>query len=338
MKKVISLVVVCVVLAAGLTFASGTKENSTATKKYTIGVSLQGTNNAWAAASFAHFKYAFGVKYANQIGHVYYAECGYDPNKQISDIEDLITRNLDLLIVQPVSETATAGVIAKAKAAGIKVVIYGGLAGTDQYNAYVDRDNVKAGYDYASFVAKQIGGKGNVVVIMGYPGSGYSNNVLKGVHEALANYPNVKILGVEYADYTPAKSKQIMESYFAKGESIDGVIVDGGLMDLGVVNAFVDAKKPIPPTTADDWFGYLKRAVSLKYTNYVVLSSGEALALDAADVAMKILHGESVPRNELVAPTAWTGAQVEKTINLSLPDSYWLGSKIPKDLISKYYK
>ena len=239
-------------------------------KKYTIGVSIQGSNNDWASSCYAHFKYAFGTKYADQIANVYYGESGYDDKKQIADIEDLLTKKIDLLIVQPVTETGAAAAIEKAKAAGVKVVIFGGLCGTDKYDAYVDRDHIKTGFQYADWVAKKIDGKGNVVVIMGYPGSGYSNNVLKGVNEALAQYPEIKVLGTEYAMYTPAESKKIIESYFAKRVPIDGVIVDGGLMDFGVLEAFTDAKKPLPPTTADDWFGFLKKTVSLKYTNYMV--------------------------------------------------------------------
>ena len=230
---------------------------------------------------------------------MYYGESGYDDKKQIADIEDLLTKKIDLLIVQPVTETGAAAAIEKAKAAGVKVVIFGGLCGTDKYDAYVDRDHIKTGFQYADWVAKKIGGKGNVVVIMGYPGSGYSNNVLKGVNEALAQYPEIKVLGTEYAMYTPAESKKILESYFAKRVPVDGVIVDGGLMDFGVLEAFTDAKKPLPPTSADDWFGFLKKTVSLKYTNYMVCSSGEELSLDAADVAIKLLKGETVPKDDL---------------------------------------
>ena len=138
-------------------------------KKYTIGVSIQGSNNDWASSCYSHFKYAFGTKYAGEIANVYYGESGYDDKKQIADIEDLLTKKIDLLIVQPVTETGAAAAIEKAKASGVKVVIFGGLCGTDKYDAYVDRDHIKTGFQYADWVAKKIGGKGNVIVIMGYP-------------------------------------------------------------------------------------------------------------------------------------------------------------------------
>lgn len=337
-RGAIVLLALAVILGLALGGCSKKEPKATETKKYTIGVSIQGSNNDWAASCYAHFKYAFGTKYADQIANVYYGESGYDDKKQIADIEDLLTKNIDLLIVQPVSEISAAGVIEKAKAAGVKVVIFGGLCGTDKYDAYVDRDHIKTGYAFADWVAKKIGGKGNVIVIMGYPGSGYSNNVLKGAQEALKGYPDIKVLGTEYAMYTPAEAKKIVESYFAKRVPVDGLIVDGGLMNFGALDAFVDAKRPLPPSSADDWFGFLKKTLALDYTNYMVVNSGEELSLDAADVAMKLLNGESVVKDDLRAPTIWEGTELAAKIDTSLPDSYWLASQIPADRISEFYK
>jgi ribose transport system substrate-binding protein len=337
-RGAIALLAIAVALALVLGGCSKAGAKAAEAKKYTIGVSIQGTNNDWASSCYAHFKYAFGTKYADKIANVYYGECGYDDKKQIADIEDLLTKNLDLLIVQPVTETSIAGAIEKAKASGVKVVIFGGLCGTDKYDAYVDRDHIKTGYGFADWVAKKMGGKGNVIVIMGYPGSGYSNNVLKGVQEALKNYPEVKVLGTEYAMYTPAEAKKIVESYFAKRVPVDGLIVDGGLMNFGALDAFVDAKRPLPPSSADDWFGFLKKTKALNYTNYMVINSGQELSLDAADVAMKLLAGETVAKDDLRAPTIWEGTDLAAKIDTSRPDSYWLASQIPADRIAEFYK
>jgi ribose transport system substrate-binding protein len=337
-RGAIVLLALAVVLSVTLIGCSKEEPEAEEAKKYTIGVSIQGSNNDWAASCYSHFKYAFGTKYADQVANVYYGECGYDDKKQIADIEDLLTKNLDLLIVQPVSETSTAGVIEKAKAAGVKVVIFGGLCGTDQYDAYVDRDHIKTGYAFADWVAKKMDEKGNVIVIMGYPGSGYSNNVLKGVQDALANYPDINVLGTEYAMYTPAEAKKIVESYFAKRVPVDGLIVDGGLMNFGALDAFIDAGRPLPPSSADDWFGFLKKTVAIDYTNYMVINSGQELSLDTADVAMKLLNGESVVKDDLRPPTIWEGTDLATEIDTSLPDSYWLASQIPEDRISEFYK
>ena len=335
------LIVALVMLAVLVLSACAPKVEPTTApemqEKYTIGVSLQGSNNTWAAASYAHFKYGF-EEHQDQIENIYYAECGYDSQKQISDIEDLLTKNVDVLLIQSTSETALVGVIQKAKDQGVKVVVYGGSVGTDVYDAYIDRDHGITGATYAQYVVDRIDGKGNVVVIMGYPGSGYSNAVLGGVDSVLGKYPDVKVLGYEYAEYTPALSKQIIEAYFAKGDQIDGVIVDGGLMGFGVLEAFTDAGKTIPPTTCDDTFLYLKKAVALGFTDYLCLSSAQELSYDAVNLLFDVMEGKAFTKDNMMPPQSITGEEVLKTIDTSLPDSYWLFSKIPTDRIPEFFK
>lgn len=336
-KKALSLIALVLVLS--LVFcacAKSSEETADTEKKYTIGVSIQGANNNWASASYAHFRYAFEA-YADKIENIYYAECGYDDQQQLADAEDLLTKGIDALIIQPVSETSLAGVIDKAEESGVKVVVYGGLCGTDSYDAYVDRDHVATGAAYAQYVCDSIGGKGNVIVMMGYPGSGYSNKVLEGVNSVLANYPDVKVLGTEYAMYTPATSKEIIEGYFAKGDEIDGVICDGGLMGYGVLQAFSDAGKTIPPMTCDDTYLFLKEAVKLGFTDYLCCSSAAELSYDTVDVLFNVLAGTQTTKDVLSAPQEITGEELLTKVDTSLPDSYWYYSKIDPSRISEFY-
>lgn len=305
-------------------------------KKYTIGVSIQGTNNSWASSSYAHFKYVF-EGYKDQIENLYYAECGYDTQKQIADIEDLLTKNLDAIIVQSTSETALAGVIEKAHEQGVKVVIYNGDCGTDAYDAFVNRDQQMTGEAYAKYVCDRLDGKGNVVVIMGYPGSGYSNAVLAGVESVVSKHPGIKVLGTEYAEYTPALSKQIIEGYFTKGEQIDGVICDGGLMGFGVLEAFADAGKTIPPTSCDDTLLFLKKAVELKFTDYICLSSAAELSKQCVDALFDVLKGKEFKEDLIIPPESVTGEEILEKLDMSLPESYWYFSKIPADRIPEFY-
>jgi hypothetical protein len=78
--------------------------------------------------------------------------------------------------------------------------------------------------------------------------------------------------------------------------------------------------------------------VAIGYTNYMVVNSGEELSLDTADVALKLLNGESVVKDDLRPPTIWEGTDLATKIDTSLPDSYWLASQIPEDRISEFYK
>ncbi len=306
-------------------------------QKYNIGVSWQGANNDWASMVLYHFNYGFDVKYADKVENVYINACDMDDTKQIADVEDLLVKGIDILLIQPVSESSLANVIEKVKDNGIPVVVFGASAGTDKYDTYINRDGYMTGYKYTQWMGERLEGKGNVIVIMGWPGSGYSNDVLRGVEDALADYPEMEVLGTEYALYTPATSKQIVESYMAKGVTIDGVIVDGGLMNFGVIEAFLDADMPIPPTTGDDSTGFLKKVRDLGYTDFVSQSGGAELAIDAVDAVFSILAGEEVPKDDVREPMYVEGAEIIAMIKDEMPDSYWLACQIPEEELGNYY-
>jgi ribose transport system substrate-binding protein len=333
---IISVVVLVLVACGTSKKPVETETTGAADKKWNIGLSIQGANNDWATASYAHFKYALEA-YKDQTGNVYFAECGYDPQKQLADIEDLLTKNIDALLVQPVSETALASVVEKAHEQGVKVIVYGGAIGTDVYDGYMDRDHKATGSKYAEYVCERLEGKGNVVVIMGYPGSGYSNAVLAGVDEVLANYPDIKSLGVEYAEYTPAMSKQILEGYFAKGDSVDGVICDGGLMGFGVLEAFNDANKAIPPMSCDDTYLFLNKAVELEFSDFICCSSAQELSYDAIELLFNVLNDKPCEKENHLLPQVLTGEDALTKIDPTTPNNYWYFSKIPAERLNDFF-
>jgi len=307
--------------------------------KFIIGISGQGPLNDWAISQEYHWEYAVKEVFKDKIEEVYYAHCDGDTNKQVANVENLLAKGIDILILQPFSEAILVSAVEKAMEAGVPVIINNGSILTDNYVSYVDRDNYAAGYTYADYIGNKIGGKGDVLVIMGFPGSGYSEDVLRGVNDCLKEkYPDVKVVAVEYAKYSPAESKKIIETYLAKGTDIKGVIVDGGLMAYGVIEAYTDAKKPIPPLTADDWNGFVKKAQSVNFKDYIMISSGNELAYDGVATAIDVLEGKPVPKKNLLKPVAYTGDEIEKMVPEGMPDSYWVLTKIPKDRVKEYYK
>ena len=330
MKKVL-FIILALSLVLGLAACGNATEGpkpGDASKKFVIGVSTQGTNNDWAASALVHFNAAF-AEHKDQTKELIMKYTGFDDQQQIADIEAFITQGVDAMIVQPVSETSTANVIEKAKEKGIKVIVWGALSGTDKYDAYVDRDHKATGGEYAKYVVDRLGGKGNVIVILGYPGSGYSNSVLKGIKEVVDKNPGIKVLGEEYAEYTPDKAKQIVESYFAAGKQVDGIIVDGGLMGSGALEAFKDSGKTLVPMSCDDTYLFLNKAHEMGFTDYITCSSGQELAYDAVGVLFKVLNGEKLDKDIITAPQTIQGKDLDQKIDGKAPASSWYFSKVP---------
>ena len=107
----------------------------------------------------------------------------YDLNTQVGQIENFIANKTDIILVNAVDPKAIAPVLKKATDAGIVVVAFDVAAqGAD---ATVMSDNTAAGTTSCDYLAKHIGGKGNVVIINGPPVSSVIDRV-KGCEKVLS--------------------------------------------------------------------------------------------------------------------------------------------------------
>jgi ribose transport system substrate-binding protein len=307
-------------------------------EKYVIGISYQGPNNDWAINFKAHFEMTMQQEYADKIEEVIYKEYGWEGEQQIADVEDLMTMGIDILILAPHSDTGMDTTIESVKAAGIPVVVYNTAPGTDQYDALIMSDNIADGRDKAEWMAEELNEQGNILIIGGAPGSAYAEDMIEGYDQVLAGYPEMTVLGYEYAYWTPATAKQIVESYIAKGDQIDGIITSG-LMGLGCLEAFTDAGMPIPPmTSGDGWTGFLRKAKELGYTDFGGLPTNNFIyAVGVIHLAFDVLEGNPVEKVTLVPPNEAMEAQAMlDMLTDDMPASYWIGGLVPVEDFNKY--
>jgi ribose transport system substrate-binding protein len=144
----------------------------------------------------------------------------YDLNTQVGQIENFIANKTDIILVNAVDPKAIAPVLKKATDAGIVVVAFDvAAAGAD---ATVMSDNTAAGTTSCEYLAKHIGGKGNVVIINGPPVSSVIDRV-KGCEQVLSK-DGIKVL----SDNQNAKGSRdgglsVMQDLLTANPKIDGV-------------------------------------------------------------------------------------------------------------------
>ncbi|MBC7092705.1 substrate-binding domain-containing protein [Candidatus Bipolaricaulota bacterium] len=339
------LVLSMVMMALGVTAAVGAEQvlpGMVDTSKYAkpapwlAGRAGLGDTNAWMTMFGLHFRYGIEEKYADFFKGYRVTSCFWNPVQQIADIESLVAQGVDILFIDPASEAALVGAVEEAMDAGVPVVLASTRVNTDKFVTWVSRDNIKAGYLYADWMGKKLPNGGKVVVLMGIAGSSYAEDVLRGVRQGLAAYPNIEIVGLAYCDWSPVKAKQAMEAFIQANPKIDGVIADGGQMALGAVEALLDAGRPIPPITADDWNGWLRMAKEHDI-DFLAVSGGNPLALTCVDLAVQILQGKPVPKIVEYPIVTFEKDQLDKYYRPDLNDQYFAIHELPESWVVKYY-
>jgi ribose transport system substrate-binding protein len=222
------------------------------TKEITLGIHDGFGVNGWSKSSMAAVRSEAAkcpnVKQVVRIGQG-------DLQKSIADVNGLVAEGIDALLIITDFGNAQMPSLKAATDAGVKVVAWaadpGGKPGED-YVAYIDWDQVDAGARWADWIAKAVGGKGNIIFLGGPPGNPVSANSLAGIKTALAKYPDVKML-TGYDDWPitnwdAALLQKTLTALLAKYPEVDGIINDSdGFTGLGVLRAYEAANKPLVP-------------------------------------------------------------------------------------------
>ncbi len=164
---------------------------------------------------------------------------------QAQQIQSLVLEGYDVILIDAASPTGLNGAIQSACDAGVTVVVFDSLATADC--AYkVAFDYVQYGIDEAEFMAEQLGGKGNILMVRGIAGNTVDDDIYKGVTETLEKYPEMNLVGEVYGQWTESVAQQEVAKIIPSLPQIDGVLTngnDGG----GTLDAFLQANyNPLP--------------------------------------------------------------------------------------------
>jgi ribose transport system substrate-binding protein len=301
---------------------------------WTIANSSQGRTNSWQIMHDAYFELAAETTYKGLIKELLYADANGNADKQISDIEDLITKKPDLLIVNAMGAGALVGVVEKAWDAGIPVVFGDSKANTDKYVTYVERTNCDHGRKMAEWLANKLNGQGGIIMLSGIAGVSAAEDRLRCAREVFAKYPGIKELGQAYCDWSPVKGKQSTQAFMAANPKIDGVWSDSALMSMGAIQAFMDAGKPVPPMTTEDLNGFMRLAKEAN-SEFIAVGYPPDIALTTMDMAVKCLKGEMVPHYVNVDAKTFDNTELDKYYLPDMSDDLFVIHFFPPDWLVK---
>ena len=172
-------------------------------------------------------------------------DAGNDATKQVSDIEDLIAQNIDVLIVKAQDDITIANVLGEAQKAGILVILLQRVVQTENYDYFVGADMTNLGRDMGAGVLNAFP-EGNFKYVMLEGGAGASSDIetTNGVAEVFANsgLPGIVKLDGQNCNANRAESKTIVEDWLtAYGEEIDVLLSCNDEMLLGAIQAIKES-------------------------------------------------------------------------------------------------
>ena len=202
-------------------------------KSYFIGVS-QCSEDSWRTKMNSEIR---RESYLYDNVRVEFASAKDDNRVQIAQIERFIEQGADLIIVSPNEAKALTPVINKAFDRGVRVVLVDRKSASDKYTAFIGADNVAIGRAVGRFVGEHLGGKGRIMELQGLRGSSPAMERDSGFREALAHYPQIKVVANAYADWFAQKAESEAERMFKDVGGADLVFAQCDRMGIGAHQA-----------------------------------------------------------------------------------------------------
>lgn len=160
-----------------------------------------------------------------------------DPAIQMKDIENLITKNPDAIIIDTCDSDAIVASVEACNEAGIPVFTMDRESNGGDVVAHIGYDAVKSGKIAGQFLVDTLEGKGNIVEIQGIMGTNVAKNRSEGFNSVIKENSDMKIVATQVANFDRATAMSVMENILQANNKIDGLYCANDEMLLGALEA-----------------------------------------------------------------------------------------------------
>ena len=216
-------------------------------------------------------------------------DAGDDSAKQTNDIEDLISRNVKVVIVNPVDSSAVAPVIGDVIKAGIKTISVDRGVDGQTVDCAIASDNVLGAELAGNYLVELVGEGAEVAELVGVEGTSAAIDRGKGFHNVADT--SLNIVASQTANFNRAEGLSVMENILQANPDIKGVFAHNDEMALGAVEAVGDKEIAIIGFDATD---DALKAVKDGKMKATVAQQPDLMGATAVENAMKLINGEAV--------------------------------------------
>ena len=221
-------------------------------------------------------------------------DAGDDAAKQTSDIEDLVSRNVGVLIVNPVDSDAVAPAVKSAMSQGIKVIaVDRGVNGVD-VDCQIASDNVAGARMATEYLMELVGEGAKVAELQGVPGASATIDRGAGFHQVADQ--SLQVAASQTANFNRAEGMTVMENILQSDGTIKGVFAHNDEMALGAVEAVAASGKDIK-IVGFDATDDAQKAVKDGKMAATVAQKPDKMGETAIGPAVKIMAGETVEKS-----------------------------------------
>jgi inositol transport system substrate-binding protein len=298
MKKAV-LVLVVAILAAGILVTTGCQKKEQAggaQQRILIGFARSESNDTWL--SYLHD--AFAAEFANKPEYeIIWSDGQNDVTRQQDNVNAMISQGVKALVIVPIDTGATGPITRAAQEAGIPLVyvnrnpFIGATPPAGVY--YCGSDSVVAGRLQMEELGKQMGGKGEVAILMGQLNQEAAQDRSRGVKQIVEEkFPDIKIVAEQTGNWMRNEGVNVTENWLTGFPNLTAIASNNDEMAMGAVVAIESAGRKGIFVAGTDGNPDAIQAVKDGRMVATVLQNAKGQGAGATDYAIRALKGETL--------------------------------------------
>ena len=311
MKKLVSLLLsmlmICSLAGCGIVIdgEGGSTGSKASGASGAIGLSISTQNNPFFVTLAEGAK-----KAAKQAGvPLTVVDASDDATKQVSDIEDLVSKNVSVLIVNPVDSDAVTGAVEAAIAKGVRVISVDRVVNGVDIDCQIASDNVAGAELATQYIVDTLGENVKTAELVGTSGASAAIDRSQGFHNIADK--KLKVVASQTADFDRTQGMTVMENMLQADSSIPAVFAGNDEMALGAVEAISGAKKDVLVVGFDATDDAIE-AIRQGRMGATIAQQPDLIGSTAVENAIRLTKGESIPKEIPVEVTLITKDTVDK--------------------------
>jgi galactofuranose transport system substrate-binding protein len=241
-------------------------------------------------------------------------------NKQISDVEQMIDSGVQLLVIAPLNSDGWDSVFAKASAKKVPIITIDrkiNATPCKDYLTFIGSDFAEQGKRAADEMAKALGNKGTVAILLGAPGNNVTTLRTSGFKDEIAKVaPDIKIVFEQTGNFAREDGQKVAEQLLQSKSDIKGIYAENDEMALGAIVALKGAGKKagdVKVVTIDGTKGAVQAVVDGWAS--AVIESNPRFGPLSFETATKFFSGEPIAQDIIIQDRQYDASNAKTDIS-----------------------
>lgn len=220
-----------------------------------------------------------------------------DSQEQVNQVENLLVQDIGVLVFISQDSTAAAAGVKAANKAGVPVIAVDQRpeTGEGKIATYIATDSVKAARDLCTWMFEKMGGKGQIAILHGVSGSTAEIQRTQGCQEALAKYPDVKVVAEQTANWDETEAYKATQNILTANPDLAAVFAESDAMSLGAAKAAREAGRKDMISVGIDGFPTMFDGIKAGLTQATMAQIPYKMGQMGVENAIRVLNGETLP-------------------------------------------